>query len=100
LSVPGIDCAYIGPADLGISMGFPQRYDPFEDPYRQTFVEIREAARRHGIVPGLNTSGGVQAARFIQDGFQFITMTTDLGNMLAGTRAALTELKEALSHHG
>jgi 4-hydroxy-2-oxoheptanedioate aldolase len=97
LSVPGIDCAYIGPGDLGVSMGFPQRYDPFEEPYRQTFVKVREAIEHRGIVPGLNTAGGPQAARFIQDGFKLITMTTDLGNMVAGARSALTSLKEALA---
>ena len=96
-SVPGIDCLYIGPSDLGVSMGFPQRYEPFDAPYRDTFVSIRSAAEKHGIVPGLNTTGGPQAARFIKDGFKFITMTTDLGNMLNGTRAALSSLREAMA---
>lgn len=100
LSVPGIDCAYIGPGDLGISMGFPSRYDPFEEPYRETFVKIRDAIQRHAIVPGLNTTGGPQAARFIRDGFKLITMTTDLGNMTAGARSAIASLKEALADEG
>lgn len=50
LSVDGFDVASFGPADLALSMGIAKLYQAYIPEVRERFLQLKEAARRHGIV--------------------------------------------------
>jgi 4-hydroxy-2-oxoheptanedioate aldolase len=69
-ATPGVDCIYIGPGDLAIGLGLS--------------AWNLDACRRHGVVPGIHTGAGATANRYLQQGFQMITVANDLGLLRFG----------------
>lgn len=94
LSVPGVDGIYIGPSDLSFALGLPPRMDN-EDPLHVKTVEtILEACKRHGVAAGSHTGGPKFSRRFLDKGFQMVTLTSDAQAMGIGIRTQLAELGE------
>jgi 4-hydroxy-2-oxoheptanedioate aldolase len=94
LSVPGVDGIYVGPSDLSFALGLPPRMDN-EDPLHVATVDrILEACKRHGVAAGIHTGGPAFSRRFLDRGFQMVTLTSDGVSMQRGVRAQLAELGE------
>jgi 4-hydroxy-2-oxoheptanedioate aldolase len=94
LSVPGVDGIYIGPSDLSFALGLPPRMDN-EDPLHVATVDkILEACKRHGVAAGSHTGGPRFSRRFLDKGFQMVTLTSDGQAMGRGVRDQLKELGE------
>jgi 4-hydroxy-2-oxoheptanedioate aldolase len=92
LSVPGVDGIYIGPSDLSFALGLPPRMDN-EDPLHVATVDtILEACKRHGVAAGSHTGGPRFSRRFLDMGFQMVTLTSDGQAMGRGVRDQLQEL--------
>lgn len=105
-STPGVDGVYVGPADLSMSMtgslkamGSREHADAIET--------VRTACERHGIVPGIHTSGGVQARAFADAGFKMCTLGTDAAllrttarEQLAAARAATDDVVKPTGIYG
>lgn len=94
LSVPGIDACFIGPNDLGASMGLGLGVPLESDHPRmiEAVAHIREAAVRHGIAPGIHCSSADAINRRIAEGFQFCAMASELRYLLAGLSADIAKL--------
>jgi 4-hydroxy-2-oxoheptanedioate aldolase len=88
LSVPGIDAIYVGPADLSITLGLNPRMDN-EGAFAEASSSIVAACRRHNIVAGIHASAAL-APRHAQNGYQMITIASDVGGM---ARAAFQDLQ-------
>ena len=93
-ATPGVDGVYIGPADLSVSMsgslgamGSKEHADALE--------AVRLACERHGIIPGLHTSGGAQARHFADLGFKMCTLGTDAALLATALRAELDKANGA-----
>jgi 4-hydroxy-2-oxoheptanedioate aldolase len=95
MSVSGVDACYIGPADLSLALGLPPRADSDEPAHVAAVARILEAARRHGVVPGIHTAGAAFAARCVQQGFQMVTLTSDVACLGRGAWQELRALREA-----
>ena len=54
LAVPGVEAIYVGPSDLGVSMGLPPGKD--EPEFLAMLDRIVESCRRHDVVPGIHTT--------------------------------------------
>jgi 4-hydroxy-2-oxoheptanedioate aldolase len=100
MSVPGVDACYIGPADLSFALGLPPRTDSDEPAHVAAVARILEAARRHGVVPGIHTGSPAFAARCIQQGFQMVTLTSDASCMARSAWRELQEMREAIKVEG
>jgi 4-hydroxy-2-oxoheptanedioate aldolase len=94
LSVPGVDGIYIGPSDLSFALGLPPRMDNEDPLHVQTVDTILEACKRHGVAAGSHTGGPRFSRRFLDKGFQMVTLTSDGQAMGRGVRDQLTELGE------
>ncbi|HEU4758722.1 MAG TPA: aldolase/citrate lyase family protein [Dehalococcoidia bacterium] len=92
LSVPGVDAAYVGPADLSLSLGLPPAADHDEPAFVEALQRIVEACRRHGVVPGFHAGGPAVARKRIEQGFLMIELTDDAGTL---ARGAAGDLKDA-----
>jgi 4-hydroxy-2-oxoheptanedioate aldolase len=94
LSVPGVDACFIGPNDLaasmGIGLGVPLESDHAE--LSAAIATIREACVRHGVAPGIHTSGAKGVNQRIGEGFQFLAMASEMRYLLASLMADLNAL--------
>lgn len=94
LSVPGVDAIYVGPSDLSFALGLPPRMDNEDPLHVETMDKILEACQRHGVAAGSHTGGPRFTRRFLDKGFQMVTLTSDAGSMTRGVRDQLSELGE------
>ena len=95
-SVPGIDVLYIGPSDLSQALGLGPRYNADNPKHAETVTRIREVCERHGVIPGVHTSGNVLTSRYIREGFKMILLTTDAGGIASGAQRELGAIQDAL----
>ncbi len=93
LSTPGVDAAYIGPADLAYALDVPHTGGDNNDPLHvETVNRIAAACKQHGIAVGIHTGNMEYSKRFLKQGFQMVTLGSDSGFM---ARLARKELREA-----
>src|SRR3990172_12512095 len=52
LDVPGVDAAYIGPADLSVSLGLPPASDHEETVFANAVRAVLDGCRKRGLVAG------------------------------------------------
>jgi 2-keto-3-deoxy-L-rhamnonate aldolase RhmA len=90
LSVPGIDIAFVGPGDLGMSMELPMESPKLED----SFKKVLAACKPNNVVPGILTwSGGVK--RHLDLGFRLLLGGIDGQILFNGAKQLIDEFKNA-----
>ena len=89
LDVPGIDGIYVGPSDLSFSYGLTPKLD-VEDPFiLKIYEKLLEATARRGIAAGLHNGTAEYAKRMIGMGFKLVTISNDVGLMVAASKSAV-----------
>ena len=83
LSVPGIDVAFVGPNDLHAQLGLTPSSDGAEPEFVDALERIKAEARKHHIALGIFSSDGEAAVERIRQGFQMISVTTDISSLIA-----------------
>lgn len=87
-ATPGVDAVYIGPGDLALALGMdwdPAHWSEQEAAAHADAVEtVRMACERHGVVPGIHVGNAPASARYVEQGFRMITVSTDLGLVTGG----------------
>ncbi len=83
LSVPGIDVAFIGPNDLHAQLGLVPSSDGAEPEFLEALERVKVAARKYDIAVGIFSDNGLAATTRIRQGFQMISVTTDVSSMIA-----------------
>ncbi|MDB5847876.1 MAG: 2,4-dihydroxyhept-2-ene,7-dioic acid aldolase [Rhodoferax sp.] len=94
VATPGLDGVYIGPSDLGLSLGFGTGLDRQEPEMLRAIERILEVAHRGGKYAGIHTGGADYAARMLAQGFDFATLPSD-ATMLQTTARALVSAARA-----
>lgn len=89
ISVPGIDLAFVGPNDMHASLGLTPRNESEDPVFRSALERIKEVAASYKIPLGMFASDGAAALARAREGFQFISVTTDLGSLQQGLEANL-----------
>ncbi len=83
IRVPGLDVIFIGPNDLHNSMGKKPMFESDDKMFTDAVAHILKTARKYGVAPGIHVLDAAAAQRRIQEGFQFIAITSEAGMMLA-----------------
>ena len=96
LATPGLDGIYIGPSDLGLSLGCPPTLDPTEPRVTEAIKAILDAALKHGVSPGIHCGSSAGASRMIGLGFRLVTILGDARLMASAARQAVEEVREAV----
>lgn len=96
LAVEGVDTIYVGPADLGLSLGLAPGLDSDDPVFVDAIGQIIEACARHGVTPGIHCSPELAGKRADQ-GFKMITVGYDYGPALAALGADLRASKAAVT---
>ncbi len=91
-AVPGIDVVFIGPNDLTKSMGKEPVFESPDPDFTEALERVLNAAKRHGIAPGIHVADAPAARRRIDQGFQFVAITSEVGFLLSKAKEALAIL--------
>ena len=83
LSVPGIDVAFIGPNDLHAQLGLTPSSEGAEPEFTEALERIKAAARQYHLATGIYSSNGEAAAARMRQGYQMISVTSDISSMIA-----------------
>ena len=83
MDTPGISGIYVGPGDLGLSMGLPAMLDREEPDLLRIYEGLVAAAKVRGQIAGIHNHSAEYGRRMIELGFDFVTVGSDLGHMLA-----------------
>lgn len=86
MGVSGLDAVFVGPADLGQSLGEGPGMDRTEPAVVEAFDRILAAAEEYGLAAGIFTGSTEYASRMIERGFRFVTVLSD-GRLLASAAA-------------
>jgi 4-hydroxy-2-oxoheptanedioate aldolase len=89
LSVEGLDAIYVGPADLALALGCEPQLDPTEADVVKAIEYIVARARKKRIVAGIHTGSTANAQKMIRQGFQFVTVSSDVRLLVAQTTEVL-----------
>ena len=95
LSVPGISGIYIGPSDMGLSLGLIPTLDREEPLILGIYEKLLASCKKHGKFAGLHNGTSAYAARMIGMGFRFVTIANDSGLMARMARAEVTATRKA-----
>jgi 4-hydroxy-2-oxoheptanedioate aldolase len=90
-TVPGVDSIFIGPFDLSASMGLLGQLDAPE--VRQRLAFGAQECRRLGIPCGIIGDTPERVARFLDFGYSWAAIDTDLGMMLGRATELLARLR-------
>lgn len=93
LDVEGIDALYVGPADLSISLGFPPGSDSPDASFQDALTTIIDSCKKRGVAPGIQGVPSWAATRVAQ-GFQMVTVTSDLAALGVGASTALRDTRQ------
>ena len=78
LDVPGVSGVYVGPSDLGFSMGLPPILDREEPEILAIYERVLAAAAARGKFTGIQNLTPAYAARMAQMGFGIVTVSSDV----------------------
>lgn len=90
-AVPGVDALFLGPADLSASMGHVGQLT-----HPAVFELMQDAARRgRALGMPVGTVGGTPelVTRYIDSGFDFVAIASDLGLLMRSAQGALAALR-------
>lgn len=92
-SVDGVDGIFIGPSDLSASLGHlgNPAAPEVQTILRQTATRIAST----GTVPGILATKPEDAIRYIEWGYKFVAISTDLGLLMGAAHQALGKIVDA-----
>ncbi len=94
LDTPGISGIYVGPSDLGFSLGMKPMLDREEPEIFTIYEKLVKATGRRGQFAGIHNATGAYAARMIGMGFRFVTILNDSGLMARAARAEIATARK------
>lgn len=89
-SVKGLDMLYVGPSDLGLSLGREAKPDQTDPIVVEAIDRILASAKAHGLKAGIYCRTATYAKAMITKGFDLVTVTSD-ESLLAGGAAIARE---------
>ncbi len=90
-SVPGVDCCYIGPMDLMLSMGEKEQGPGTK--HEEAMMRVLGACKNKGVAAGLFCFDAKSVQKRIDQGWQFINCSSDGGHLAAASKADFDSLK-------
>lgn len=94
-AVPGVDCIYIGPGDLAITLGLPPGNDPIPGPHADGIERVRKAAVAHGIAVGMPCTTAAAALALADRGFGLLAVGADTWWLTDSARREAQALRQA-----
>lgn len=96
LDVDGLDFAFIGPDDLGISLGYQPTTEPTELEVVEAIEHVRACCASRGLPVGIYCSSAAMVRRWGNAGFRILTVTSDTALLAQSAVIALSAARDAL----
>ena len=96
LAVEGIDGVYVGPSDLGLSLGYEPTLDPTAPEVLDAIATIAARTKAAGRLAGVHTGSAAMVQRAFAQGYDFASLLTDarmFTTAIAGQLAAVRQTK-------
>lgn len=93
MAVEGLSGVYVGPADLGLSLGHEPTLTPDMPEVLEAMGAILISARRAGLMAGVHCGTGEMVSRMLAQGFDFASLSTDTGIFAQAVAAGLAEAR-------
>ena len=93
LGVKGLDAVFVGPSDLGQSLGHGPGMDRDEPAVLEAMDRVLAAANERGLVSGIFTGSPEYASRMVEKGFRFVTISSDARLMASAAAGVVAALK-------
>jgi 2-dehydro-3-deoxyglucarate aldolase len=90
-ATPGVDCLFIGPADLAASLG--HLGDSRHPEVQEAMSHVVASAQKAGIATGIFAMDSAGARQYRDAGFRFIALAADVMWLVRATRQALQEVR-------
>lgn len=90
-ATPGVDCVFVGPADLAASLG--HLGDSKHPDVQAAIARVVGAADKAGIAAGIFAMDVASAKQHREAGYRFIALAADVMWLLRATRQALQEIR-------
>ena len=94
LAVPGVDVAYVGPADLAVSYGFAPSFAVPDMRHLDVLDKILQVSQDPGTVAGIHCTAAADVVHWIDQGFGFVTAGSDRGYMARAANAELATIRQ------
>lgn len=93
LSVPGIDGVYVGPSDLGLSLGYEPTLMPSAREVLDAIDHVAAAAKRAGRIAGVHCGSPAMIRSQLAGGYDFASLLTDARLFIQGIAGPLAEAR-------
>lgn len=96
LDVEGIDGIYVGPSDLGLSLGYEPTLDPTATEVLDAIAQIAARTKAADRIAGIHTGSPEMIRRAFAQGYDFASLLTDarmFTTAIAGQLAAVHQTK-------
>jgi len=93
LAVEGIDGVYVGPSDLGLSLGYEPTLEPTAPAVLEAIADIRSRCRAAGRIAGVHTGSPAMVTAMLAQGFHFASLLTDMRLYVNALATALAEVR-------
>lgn len=94
LGVDGIDGVYVGPSDLGLSLGYEPTLEPTEPAVIEAIAEIASRTRAAGLIAGVHTGSPMMIKSMFERGFHFASLLTDVRLFTNALAKSLAEVRD------
>lgn len=92
LAVEGIDGVYVGPSDLGLSLGFEPTLEPTSPAVLDAIGDILARSKAQGRIAGIHTGSPAMVRAMLAQGFDFASLLTDVRLFVTALGAALASV--------
>ena len=94
LDVPGVSGIYVGPSDLGLSLGLTPMFYREEPKVNNINETLTTACKKRNLFAGIHNGTATYAAKAFGMGFQLCTIANDSGLMALAARAAVNGFRK------
>lgn len=91
---PGVDALFVGPFDLSIALGLPPGDNDGEPVFDAAIARITAAAKSAGVATAVLSNAKVAPIR-LKQGFQMVSVATDINALTMAARADLDAVRRA-----
>ncbi|MEM3703314.1 MAG: aldolase/citrate lyase family protein [Candidatus Bathyarchaeia archaeon] len=91
LSVEGLDVAFVGPMDLSVNLGIPAMFD--HPKFREALSRVLKICKEYNVTPGIYTLSVDQAKMYLEEGFRFVALMSDLRALLLSFKSMLSKFQ-------
>jgi len=91
LATPGLSGIYVGPGDLGQTMGIGAKLDRDDADFLETLRDLAQRTTARGLIPGVFAVSPAYGHRMAGFGYRLITLSSDFRLLNTGARQSVNE---------